>query len=154
MLIMVAFTLFRPGYWMDQIYPPLISSPGTEVFNIAAKMSANSQIRVHVKGEDLEGRAVDKTVMLPMGAIAPGKDRLMGAGLELRKEDGKMIVDNVVFGSTAERQKIDFDFEIVGIQIKAERPPKQLFYIPALLFFGVIVLLQRRRKAGNATATA
>jgi hypothetical protein len=149
MLIMIAFTLFRPGYWMDQIYSPLISAPGTQVFDIAAKMSADSQIRIHVKGEDLEDRVVDKTVMLPMGAIAPGKDRLMKAGLELREEDGKMIVDNVVFGSTAERQKIDFDFEIVDIQVKADRPPKQLFYIPALLMFGFIVFLQRRRRPGD-----
>ncbi len=148
-LILIAFTLFRPGYWMDQIYPPLISAPGSQIYDIAAKMSADSQIRVHVKGEDLEGRAVDKTVMLPMGAVAPGKDRLLKAGLELREEDGKIIVDNVVFGSTAERQKIDFDYEIAGIQVKADRPPKQLFYIPALLFFGFIVFLQRRRRPGD-----
>ena len=89
MLILIAFTLFRPGYWMDQIYPPLISAPGTQIYDIAGKMSADSQIRVHVKGEDLEGRAVDKTVMLPMGAVAPGKDRLLKAGLELRMEKGK-----------------------------------------------------------------
>ena len=125
---------------------PLISAPGNQVYDIAGNMSANSQIRIHVKGEDLEGRAVDKTVMLPMGAVAPGKDRLMKAGLELREEDGKIIVDNVVFGSTAERQKIDFDFEIVGIQVKADRPPKQLFYIPALVLFGFIFMFQRRRQ--------
>ncbi len=133
--------------------------PGAQIYDIAGKMSADSQIRVHVKGEDLEGRVVDKTVMLPMGAVAPGKDRLMEAGLELREEDGKIIVDNVVFGSTAERQKIDFDFEIAGIQVKAERPPKQLFYIPALLVFGLIFFLQRGRRPGDdspeqATATA
>ncbi len=28
-LILVAFTLFRPGYWMDQITPPLTSAPAT-----------------------------------------------------------------------------------------------------------------------------
>ena len=80
-------------------------------------------------------------------------------GLELREEDGKMFVDNVVFGSTAERQKIDFDFEIAGIQVKADRPPKQLFYIPALLMFGLIFFLQRGRRPGDdspeqSTATA
>ncbi len=147
-LIMIAFTLFRPGYWMDQIHPPLISMPGSQIYDIAGKMPADAQIRVHVIGEDLEGRVVDKTVMLPMGKVAPGKDRLMEAGLELREEDGKIIVDNVVFGSTAERQQIDFDFEIADIQVKADRPPKQLFYIPALVMFGLIFYLQRRRRPG------
>ena len=139
---------------MDQIVAPLVSAPGTDIYSIAGKMSADSQIRVHVKGEDLEGRAVDKTVMLPMGAVAPGKDRLLKAGLELRMEKGKLIVDTVVFGSTAERQKIDFDFEIAGVQVKADRPPKQLFYIPALALLGFIIMLQRRRLRGKDAAVA
>jgi len=153
-LILVAFTLFRPGFWMDQITPPLMSAPATEIYNIAGKLSDGEQIRVQVKGEDLEGRAIDKTVMLPMGAVAPGKDRIAEAGLELREEDGKMIVDNIVFGSAAEQQKIDFDFEIASIQVKSDRPPKQLFYIPAIVLFGFIVMIQRRRIRTAEPATA
>jgi hypothetical protein len=84
--------------------------------------------------------------MLPLGAAGSGEDRLFEAGLELLIDDGKVIVDNVVFGSTAERQKIDFDFEIASVQVKADRPPRQLFYIPALLLLGLIVMLQRRRR--------
>ncbi len=75
------------------------------------------------------------------------------AGLELLIDEDKVIVDNVVFGSTAERQKIDFDFEIASVQIKADRPPKQLFYIPALLLLGLIVMLQRRRRKVDQPAT-
>jgi hypothetical protein len=84
--------------------------------------------------------------MLPLGAAGSGKDRLMEAGLELLIDDDKVIVDNVVFGSTAERQKIDFDFEVASVQVKADRPPRQLFYIPALLLLGLIVMIQRRRR--------
>jgi len=57
-----------------------------------------------------------------------------------------LIVDNVVFGSNAERQKIDFDYEIASVQSKSDRPPKQLFYIPAILLFFFIVMIQRRRR--------
>ncbi len=109
-------------------------------------MPVDSQIRIRVKGEDIEGRLIDKTVMLPLGAAGSGEDRLLEAGLELLVDDGKIIVDNVVFGSTAERQKIDFDFEIVSVEVQADRPPKQLFYIPALLLLALIVMLQRRRR--------
>jgi len=146
-LLLIAFTLFRPGYWMDKIAPPLESIPADEIFDIAGKMPVDSQIRIRVVGEDLEGRGIDKVVMLPLGAAGSGEDRLFEAGLELLIDDGKVIVDNVVFGSTAERQKIDFDFEIASVQVKADRPPKQLFYIPALLLLGLIVMLQRRRRA-------
>jgi TRAP-type uncharacterized transport system fused permease subunit len=145
-LILVAFTMFRPGFWMDRIYPPLEAVSATEIYAIAERMPENAQIRVQIKGENLEGREIDKIVMLPLGAEAPGKDRLMEAGLELRFEDGKVFVDNVVFGSVAERQKIDFDFEIPSVQKQADRPPKQLFYLPALLLLGIIIMLQLRRR--------
>jgi TRAP transporter 4TM/12TM fusion protein len=145
-LLLIAFTLFRPGFWMDQIYPPLESRSASEIFDIAGTMPVDSQIRIRVMGEDLEGREIDKVVMLPLGAAGSGEDRLFEAGLELLIDGEKVIVDNVVFGSTAERQKIDFDYEIASVQVKADRPPKQLFYIPALLMLGVIVMFQRRRR--------
>ena len=46
-------------------------------------MFVDAQIRIRVKGDDLEGKAVDKIVMLPLGPKAGGKERLMNAGLEL-----------------------------------------------------------------------
>jgi TRAP transporter 4TM/12TM fusion protein len=153
-LILVAFTLFRPGFWMDMIYPPLQSVSATEIYEIAEGMPEDAQIRIRVVGEDLEERKIDKIVMLPLGAKGDGKERLMNAGLELRFEDGKAFVDNVVFGSTAERQKIDFDYEIPSVQKKADRPPRQLFYIPALALLGFIVMLQLRRRSRLEAATA
>ncbi len=145
-LLLIAFTLFRPGFWMDQIYPPLESKSASDIFDIAGKMPVDSQIRIRIMGEDIEGREIDKVVMLPLGAAGSGEDRLLEPGLELLIEDGKVIVDNVVFGSTAERQKIDFDYEVASVQVPADRPLRQLFYIPALLLLGLIVMLQRRRR--------
>jgi TRAP transporter 4TM/12TM fusion protein len=153
-LILIAFSLFRPGFWMDMIYAPLQSVPATEIYKVAESMPENAQIRVRVVGEDLEERMVDKIVMLPLGAKGDGKERLMSAGLELRFEDGKAFVDNIVFGSTAERQKIDFDYEIPSVQTKADRPPRQLFYIPALALLGFIIMRQRRRQATLDAAIA
>ncbi|MBO6521325.1 MAG: TRAP transporter permease [Rhodospirillales bacterium] len=144
-LLLIAFTLFRPGYWMDQIYPPLVSTPATQIYDVASELPENGQLRIRVKGETLEGAAVDKTVMLNMGETGSGEDRLMKAGLELREDEGKMIIDNVQFGSPAERQKLDFDWEVVSVEQEADRPDKQWFYIPALLLLFVVVTLQRRR---------
>jgi len=152
-LILIAFTLFRPGFWMDMIYPPLQSVSATDIYKIAEGMPEDAQIRVRVVGEDLEERKIDKVVMLPLGSKGNGKERLMNAGLELRFEDGKAFVDNIVFGSTAERQKIDFDYEIPSVQVKSDRPPRQLFYIPALALLGFIIMLQRRRQSQLDAAT-
>ena len=153
-LILIAFTLFRPGFWMDMIYPPLKSVPATNIYKIAEGMPEDAQIRIRVVGEDLEERKIDKVVMLPLGPKGDGKERLMNAGLELRFEDGKAFVDNIVFGSTAERQKIDFDYEIPSVETKSDRPPRQLFFIPAIALLGFIIVLQRRRQAVLEAATA
>ncbi len=153
-LLLIAFTLFRPAYWMDQIYPPLESKPASEIYDIAEMMPVDSQIRIHVVGEDLEGRTIDKTVMLPLRAAGSGEDRIFEAGLELIVDDGKTIVDNVVFGSAAEKQRIDFDFEIVSVEVKTDRPLKQWFYLPALFLLGLIIMLQRRRREATEDAAA
>ncbi len=107
---------------MDQIYPPLESKPASEIYDIAEMLPVDSQIRVRVVGEDLEGRSIDKTVMLPLRAAGSGVERILEAGLELIIDDGKTIVDNIVFGSAAEKQRIDFDFEIVSIEVETDRP--------------------------------
>ncbi|MEK9724216.1 MAG: DUF3394 domain-containing protein, partial [Rhodospirillaceae bacterium] len=153
-LILIAFTLFRPGFWMDYLYPPLQSVPAKEIYTIAEKLPANGQIRIQVKGEDLEGREVDKVVMLSVGDPGAGEERIKSTGMELREEEGKIFVDNVVFGSPAERQKIDLDYEIASVQTEADRPPKQLFYIPAILLFIVIVMIQRRRRDSEGGGAA
>jgi len=153
-LIMIAFTMFRPGYWMDRITPELDAIPGTGIYEIVEKMPAGTQIRIRVVGEDLEGRSVDKSLMLPVGKPGSGAERLQEAGLELRFEEGKAIVDSIVFGSAAQRQQVDFDYEIANVLVKADRPPKQLFYIPALLVLGFIIMLQRRRIRAAELATA
>ncbi|PIW26995.1 MAG: C4-dicarboxylate ABC transporter [Rhodospirillales bacterium CG15_BIG_FIL_POST_REV_8_21_14_020_66_15] len=145
-LLLVAFTLFRPGFWMDMIVPPLESVPATKIEEVAAKLPAGEQIRLRVTGQTLEGDDVDKTVMLPMGPKAPGVERLRFAGLELRDEGGKKLVDVVVFGSAAEKQKIDFDWEIVSVEREADRLPKHIMYIPALALLALVIFLQKGRQ--------
>ena len=145
-LLLVAFTLFRPGFWMDQIYPPLRHIPPANLYETVAAMPADAQARVQVIGETLEGKAVDKVVMLPLGPAGDGARRLAdAAGLELRVDNGKYIVDNVEFGGAAARQQIDFDWEIVGLQIKTDRPAKQWFFLPALVLLAAVLIAQRRR---------
>ena len=145
-LLLVAFTLFRPGYWMDQVYPPLIEKPGSELFVMAEAIGEGDQLKIRIKGEDLNGNAVDKVVSLTMGAPGTGAERVANLGIELRSDEEKAIVDNVGFDSPAAKAGIDFDFEITNILAKADRPAKQLLYIPALILLGFIIMIQRGRR--------
>ena len=86
-------------------------------------------------------------VLLPLGDAGPGADRLANvAGLEMRFEDGKALVDNLGFSSPAEKAGIDFDWQVTEVMTPADRPPKELFFIPALGLMVLVIVLQRSRR--------
>ena len=153
-LLLIAFTLFRPGFWLDYIQPPFESLPPAQLASYASEAPPDSDVRLAVTGEDLStGAIVSKTVVLPLGAAGDGVTRLAdNAGIELREEDGKTIIDNVTFGSPAETAKLDFDWEITTVQVPASRLPKEVFYIPALGLLVLIFVIQKRRRRSEDDA--
>jgi hypothetical protein len=152
-MLLIAFTLFRPGYFWDKIYPPLIEKPPTELVQILDDLEPGSQLRLEVKGEKMSGEEYTMIVMLPVGNEPTGAERLSAIGIETIEEDGKVIVDMVGFSSPAEKAKIDFDQEILGIQMPTERPNKEYMFLPALLLLVLIWFIQRGR-ARNAVYSA
>ena len=145
-LLLVAFSLFRPGFWWDELYPPIIEAPPSELLERAAEIPADGKLRMRVSGISIDGDDVSKIVLLPLGAEADGETRLAEAGLTLRTEDQSVIVDMVAFGSPAEELGIDFDWEIEQLLLTADRPPKELMFIPALSLLGILWIAQRRRR--------
>ena len=87
---------------------------------------------------------------MPIGDGATGEDRLFDAGLETYEEDGKVLIDNVTYDSPAQAAGLDFDQVIATVLAPKPTPPKQLMYIPALVLFGLIVMVQRRRRKAEA----
>ena len=148
LLLLITFILFRPGFFMDMIHPELREIQATQIYEVAGQLPDKAQIRLQVLGQTLEGKDVDKIVMLPVGdkSIGDGKERLaQAAGLELRIDKGVLLIDNIVFGGAAEKQKLDFDWEIASVQVKNERPSKQWFYILAILLLGIVWFSQKYR---------
>ena len=123
-LLLIAFMLLRPGFFWDRLYPPLIEVDPTAIEQAAEAVPAGGNLRLRAEGLSIEGAEVDKTVMLPMGPAGPGAERLLNAGLELRTEDGRVLIDMIGFGSAAERAGLDFDFEITGV-LRRERAAAQ-----------------------------
>jgi len=146
-LLLIAFTLFRPGFWWDMVFPPLSKEPPGKLEQIVEEMEPGSLLRLMVKGEDFNGNEFTKTVMLPVGNSKTGTERLAEIGIETRNEAGKILIDNVVFASAAEKTGIDFDQEILNIQLPAKRLPKQLLFIPALALLALIWSVQRTRRS-------
>ncbi|WP_417821406.1 TRAP transporter permease [Terasakiella sp.] len=153
-LLLIAFTLFRPAFWLDMIIPPYEERPGTELMSLAEGVKDGGSLTIQINGIDLQGNDVSKAVMIPMGPKASGTDRLNFAGIELRNEDGKAIVDNVMFDSPAAKLGVDFDFEISGVQVETDRPTKQIMFIPAFVLLGLVILAQRARRRKEVPSSA
>jgi len=151
-LLLIAFTLFRPGFWWDMIFPPLSEEPAAKLEKMVGDMEPGAQVRIQLKGEKMDGTEFTKTVMLPVGDEASGAERLEAIGLETRTENGAILIENVVFSSPAEKAGVDFDQEILNIQVPSDRPPKQLMFIPALALYALIFFVQRGRKRKLETA--
>jgi TRAP transporter 4TM/12TM fusion protein len=154
-LLLIAFALFRPGFFWDRIYPPLLESEPAQIYQVAEALPEGASIRLHAEGISLEGDEISKTIVLPLGPPGTGEERLLNAGLTLRQEDGRMIVDLVQFGSAAERAGFYFDYEITSVLVTNDRPPQELVWIPTLaLLAGIMWLQRRRREADRALAGA
>jgi len=146
-LLLISFTLFRPGFWWDMIYPPMIEVEPTRIEAVAASMPAGGKLYLSVAGETIDGDFVSKLVQLPLGPEGPGAERLARAGIEVRTEGDQVFVDNVIFGSPAAEARVDFDWEVLGLQEPADIPPKQIMYLPAIILLGLVIVSQRSRRA-------
>jgi hypothetical protein len=146
-LLLVTFTLFRPGYWWDMLYPPYDERPPAEFLQRVAEAAPGERKRVWVEGMNLDGREIRKGVLLPLGDAGPARERLQRIGLTVMGLGDEVQIAAVAFGSPAERLGLEQGFRIASIEVPADRPPKEWMYVPALLLLAGVVLLQRRRLA-------
>jgi len=154
LLLVVAFTLVRPAFWLDQIYPPFEQVDPTMIEQYAEEQPSGTLLRMWVEGQSFNGRLVRKVVVLPLGQNGPsGAERFeKAAGLTLQFEAGKVLVDNVRFNSPANQEAIDVDWEIQTLEVPVKRPNKVWLYIPALFLLGAVVFLQAKRRGRSANA--
>ncbi|MFC3286197.1 TRAP transporter permease [Litchfieldella rifensis] len=152
LLLLVAFTLFRPGFWMDMIHDPYRSVPPSQFVQALGNVDEDSTLRLQVRGEDAFGDPLTTYMTLPVPEGDSGEERLEKLGLEVLIEDNRAIVDMVTFGSQAEQLGFDFDQEIIEVQAPVDRWAKEWMWVPAFLVFALIVLLQRRRRDDQALA--
>src|SRR6056297_79145 len=152
LLLLITFTMFRPGFWWDMVYPPTADRPGTEIYQHVQNVPADQPIIIQASGMSFDGTERSKYVRLPLPAADTPEQRLMDAGLELSPDGEKMAVDFVGFGSPAEDAGIQFGWTIDAVQVDLERPPKELMFIPALALLGLLAFGQLRRRAREEAA--
>ena len=159
-LLLVSFTLFRPGYWLDQIAPPYDNLEGHEIVSVIDQLEDDEPLRMTIKGPDFDNpdEITEITILAETGPkSADAQQRLEHAGLTMVEMDGKSTLEEPMAGTPFFTKFQMFDFygdqpvEISSIQLPAERIVKEVFYLPALFLLGIIFLSQRYRK-NKATA--
>ncbi|MGY3859576.1 TRAP transporter permease [Aeromonas intestinalis] len=149
LLLLVAFTLFRPGFWMDMVHDPYRDTDPAALVQTMGQVDAESTLRLRMEGEDAVGKLRQFTVLLPVPDGASGEARLEHLGLALYEQDGKVLLDNVGFGSPAAELGLEIDQQILSVKAPTERWNKELMWLPGFLLFGLVVWLQRRRKTSH-----
>jgi TRAP transporter 4TM/12TM fusion protein len=155
-LLLVAFTLFRPGYWLDRMADPFVTVPPASILELASRKPANDEVRIQISGPDFDDpdRVRSKTLELDLGPVGDGAARLAKAGLRVDIKGEQVIVAEPRPGTKLAESLRGMDFladkpvVIQTLEEPAKRWPKEVFYLPALLLLGLVVLAQlRRRKA-------
>ncbi len=153
-LLLIAFTLFRPGFWMDMIYPPYNEVDPVEIADAALATPVGEDLRLRVAGMNDLGDPIEFVAILPIEEGATGDERLENAGLLFRNEGETLFIDDVSFGSAAADAGLDWDQEVLRVLRPVDQPTKYLMFLPALLVLALIVFLQRGRSANAARKPA
>ena len=146
-LLLIAFTLFRPGFWMDMVAPPYDEVAPSEIVQAADVTAPGEDLRIRVAAKDSFGDPIEFVAILPMAEGATGEEKLENAGLAFREDGGKMIIDDVSFGSVAADAGLDWDQEVLRVLKPVDVPSKYWMFLPAILLLGLVIFLQRGRNA-------
>ncbi|MCJ8335416.1 MAG: TRAP transporter permease [Epibacterium sp.] len=159
-LLLIAFAMFRPGFFMNQIQPPHVSIDPAGFEQALATAEPGSLLRLTVTGPDFDtGALKDLTTVIEVPAGEGADARLNAIGMILVEGQTPATMDEPGFGTALGDALSSFDFytdEVVHlstIQADAEQMPKELIFIPALLLLAFIGFLQagRARKGSGTT---
>ncbi|MDO8905900.1 TRAP transporter permease [Hydrogenophaga sp.] len=146
-LLLITFSLFRPAFWWDMIYPPYDEVSATQMNELVESAPNNASKRIWIEGTNLDGRDIRKGVLLPLGEQGgTARERLARAGVTAIAQGEELLIAQVRFGSPAEKLGMEQGFRIVSAEIPADRPVKEWVFIPAVALLLLVVFLQRLRR--------
>ncbi|HJO69002.1 MAG TPA: TRAP transporter permease [Rhodospirillales bacterium] len=156
-LIVVIVALFRPGFFMDMIYPPFAEIPFDRFLAGEVEAEPGRMLRLHAVRETPYGDRF-KLFLIPTpeaGTAAP--KGLYGVVLG-QEGDGRYAVTDLAFDGPAERAGLDFGDYVTDVDLEQPgQPPKALVYPFGLALLGLVIAMQYlrwRRRADAAPAAS
>lgn len=155
-LVIAAFALFRPGFFMDRISPPTRSVEPVQFVQEIAQTPVGDNLTLKLAGLNPYGKPTEFFVQMPVPEGSNGEDRVKALGLTLLETDDqievngkqtrKILIDNVELDSPAAKVGLTWDQTLLEVGLPQPSLPKELIFIPALLLIVAVAFNQRRRK--------
>jgi TRAP transporter 4TM/12TM fusion protein len=146
LLLAATFLFFRPDWMIDQFTPKYVSAPAADIYKVADTLLEDEWLVVGIAGENIDGNMQTKTVAIPMGKGASGRERLREAGVTLMQQGVEFEVANVKFGSRAKKLGLEQGYKIQELKLpNPERPSQYWVFLPALLLSVLVWRMQGQR---------
>jgi TRAP transporter 4TM/12TM fusion protein len=146
-LLLATFLFFRPDWVIDRVAPKYVSAPAADLYKAADTLSEDDWLVVGLAGENLDGKVQTKTVAIPMGRGANGRERLRDAGVTLSQLGSDIEIAAVKFGSRAKKLGVEQGYRIAELKLpNPARPSPHWVFIPAALIALGVWWMQGRRR--------
>lgn len=152
-ILLIVFTLFRPDFWLNVAQDEYTASSGPAAIDAVGSVPLGTPVRLVISAPDFDtGEVGTKTIVLIPEQDAGGLERLSAVGLDVFEEGDLLRVDEPFPGTPYfETLANEYDFyadepvQIISTEVPNDRMPKEIFFLPAFLLLGLIILIQRRR---------
>ncbi|WP_032092958.1 TRAP transporter permease [Necropsobacter rosorum] len=158
-LIIAAFMIFRPGFFMEYISPTSHHVAPVNFVQELENTPAGKTVTLKVAGVNPYGKAVEFYSELEVPEGATGEARLNALGLTLLNTQeqieingntsDKIIIDMVEMDSPAAKAGLNWDQTLLDVSLPLVSVPKEWMFIPGLVIIAALGWNQRRR-AKNA----
>lgn len=158
-LIVAAFMLFCPGFFMEYISPSERHIAPIQFEQELATLPVGEQIKLEVSGLNPYGKEITFYAQLAVPKGENAEQRLQALGLMLLdtgekitvdgKSIEKILIDNVEIDSPAAKAGLNWDQTILDVALPQPALAKEWIFIPAFLLVAGVMLNQRRRIKGK-----
>lgn len=155
LLVLGAFIIFRPGFFMEYVSPTSRHIEPTHITEALSETPVGKNIMLKVSGVNQYGKEVEFYSQLNVPNGDSGEERLKNLGLTLLdtgdkiEVDGneihKVIIDMVEIDSPAAKAGLNWDQTLLEVALPLESLPKEWMFIPGLCIIFATGWNQRRR---------
>ncbi|MEO9274751.1 TRAP transporter permease [Marinomonas sp. 5E14-1] len=146
LLLLIAFSIFRPNFWIDKIVEPYRYMAMSEFLQQGDSVTEGMPLRVHVSEQNYSGETESSIHMIITRESNDIETVMKNAGLNLYVSGDTIEIDSVDIGSDAYEAGFEPFQMIEGLEVANKQPSKAFVYIPSLLLLLLVVVIQRRRK--------